>query len=76
MKITEYTTNQGTRYQVTGYLGMDETTGRQKNFKRKGFKTKKEAQNSFTRAKHEFNTGCYSVQSKTLTYEQVYREWW
>ena len=76
MKITEYITNQGTRYQVTGYLGMDTTTGRQKNFKRKGFKTKKEAQNSFTRAKHEFNTGCYSVQSKTLTYEQVYREWW
>lgn len=74
MKITEYTTNQGTRYQVTGYLGMDKTTRRQKNFKRKGFKTKKEAQNSFTRAKHEFNTGCYSVQSKTLTYEQVYRE--
>lgn len=76
MKITEYTTKQGTRYQVSGYLGLDEATGRQKNFKRKGFKTKKEAQNSFTRAKHEFNTGCYSAQSKTLTYEQVYLEWW
>lgn len=73
---TEYTIKAGNRWQVRGYLGTEEATGEQIEFNKRGFKTKKEAQVAYTRAKHNFIEGRYDNNTnKRLTFNEVYREW-
>lgn len=74
-KYTEYKTKTGTFWHVRGYLGVDSTTGVQKGFNKRGFRTKKEAQLSYSRAKHQFENGLYAALNNSFTYEEVYHEW-
>lgn len=74
-QYTEYSTTKGKFWQVRGYLGVDELTGRKKQFFRKSFKTKKEAQRAYRQALVDFELGVQRDQYKNLTYNQVYHEW-
>ncbi|MRI80721.1 tyrosine-type recombinase/integrase [Aerococcaceae bacterium DSM 109653] len=71
----EYKTKNGVRWSVRGYLGTSEATGTQQEYKKQGFKTKKEAQINYNRAKVEFERGVYATLNNTYTYEEVYEEW-
>lgn len=71
----EYETQRGKYWRVSGYLGVDEATGKQKNINKRGFERKKDAQLYYSRAKLEFEGGQYAPHEKALTYEQVYLEW-
>lgn len=78
MQLIEYKNSKGTFWQARGYLGIDKTTGKEIEFNKRGFKTKKEAQIAFSRALHEFDEGTYGKMPKAiekLTYRDVYKEW-
>lgn len=72
----QYETNKGTFWRVSGYLGVDPLTGKQTNYNKRGFKTKKEAKHYYDNAKLQFNNGVYDT-SKPIrqTFETVYNEW-
>lgn len=73
---TEYTLKSGIKWAVRGYLRTDDATGKQLEFNKRGFKTKKEAQAAYTRARNNFYNGNYQKDVlANLTYEQVYPEW-
>lgn len=74
-KYTEYKTKRGSFWHIRGYLGTDEVTGLQKAYNKRGFKTKKEAQLGYSRAKHEFENGLYTKLNNSFTYKEVYHEW-
>lgn len=71
----QYETTKGTYWQVRGYLGVDELTGRKKQFFRKNFETKKDAQRAYRQALIDFEQGVKGINNKNLTYLQVYHEW-
>ena len=71
----KYETTKGTRWSARGYLGTNETTGQQEFFKKQGFRTKKEAQLSYSRAKSDYINGVTSRAKGNSTYEEVYLEW-
>lgn len=71
----QYKSKSETLWQVRGHIGTDETTGKQKQFKRKGFKTKKEARIAYEKARRDFELGLSEQVSKRFTYGQVYHEW-
>lgn len=76
-RYTEYTVKSGVKWHVRGYLGTVEATGEQLEFNKRGFKTKKEAQAAYARAKHSFYNGDYEKnKTKNLTFNQVYQEWY
>ena len=50
----EYETNKGTFWHVRGYLGINPLTGEKEEANKRGFKTKKEAQNYFEDQLSEF----------------------
>ncbi|NMF01279.1 tyrosine-type recombinase/integrase [Aneurinibacillus aneurinilyticus] len=54
-------------------LGKDEY-GKRKRKKKRGFKTKKEAQQALTKLLHEVNTGAY-VEPSNMKYESYLHEW-
>lgn len=58
-------------WRVTAYLGIDPVTGKQRNMKKGGFKTKKEAQLYYNQVKLDFESGALDQESKSLTYGQV-----
>lgn len=62
-------------WRVTAYLGLDSVTGKQRNMKKGGFKTKKEAQLYYNQVKLDFENGTLDQENKSLTYGQVYQEW-
>lgn len=71
----QYSLNDGTkRWMVTGYLGVDYITGKQNNYKRRGFETKRAAQYAFNQAKLDFENGVKQTKSKT-TFKEVYDLW-
>ena len=74
---TEYTLKSGVKWAVRGYLGTDEATGEQLEFNKRGFKTKKEAQAAYTRAKNQFYDGEYGkmINKRHITFKQLYHEW-
>lgn len=71
----QYKKDSETLWQVRGYIGTDEATGIQKQFKQKGFKTKKEARQAYDQARRDFELGLSERITKRFTYEQVYHEW-
>lgn len=73
--ITKYDDNGKQLWRISGYLGVDPKTGKQKNINRKGFKTKKEATQSLNKAIKRLENGDNTVQRKSLTYEELYHEW-
>ncbi|MCW6675533.1 site-specific integrase [Aerococcaceae bacterium NML171108] len=73
--ITTYNKRGVKHYALKAYLGLDPVTGKQINIEKRGFKTKKEAQLFYNRAKLDFENGQTSKENKTITYKQVYHEW-
>lgn len=74
-KIREYKKDGKTFYHIKGYLGVDPLTGKQKNFDRRNFKTKREAESAFNRAKIAFEDGDYKQKTNSYTFEEVYSQW-
>lgn len=72
---SKYETSKGEFWQVRGYLGLDDATGLEQQFSKRGFKTKKEARSAYERAKTDFLKGIQALDNRHLTYEQVYHEW-
>lgn len=70
----KYKTKQGTLWLFKTYLGIDPKTGKRKPTTRRGFKTKKEAQEAARSLEDEVKSGIY--QRSNLTYKQVFDEWW
>ncbi|MDK6804236.1 Arm DNA-binding domain-containing protein [Aerococcus sp. UMB7834] len=71
----QYTNTKGEFWSVSGYLGTDETTGKQKMLNKRGFNTKKEAQDYFRRCQLDFDNGISRVLPKKMKFVQVYHEW-
>lgn len=70
-----YTNRKGTFWQVRGYLGKDEATGKSVEYRKRGFKTKKQAQASFAHALNDFMLGNLPNHKTPYTYKQLYHEW-
>ena len=79
MKIKKYTTRNGQiKWKVSGYLGIDQITGRQVNYSKKGISSKKEAQLLFNRAlAHFMQTGTREEigAAKNCTVQELYADW-
>lgn len=73
--IKEYKKDGKTLYHVKGYLGVDPLTGKQKNFDRRNFKTKKAAESAYNRAKIAFEDGEYRQKTNRYTFAEVYNQW-
>lgn len=71
----KYTTKKGEFWEVKGYLGIEELTGKQKNIQKRGFKSKKEAEKFYKNSVYEFEKGIKQVREKSLTFEEVYNLW-
>lgn len=76
--IKEYINNKDNKkyYEVKNeYLGKNVYTGKEKRISKKGFKTKREAQNYIVKAKNEFLNGSIYLRSENITFEHVYKLW-
>lgn len=73
--IKSYTKNGKRLYHVKGYLGIDPSTGKQINFDRRNFKTEKEADLAYSRAKIAFEDGMYNKKTTDYTFKEVYNQW-
>ncbi|MGV3174875.1 tyrosine-type recombinase/integrase [Aerococcus suis] len=71
----QYETNKGTFWRVRGYLGVDLLTGKQVNYNKRGFKSKKEAQHSYNTAKVQFQNEGIKKEPQRMTFEALYQEW-
>ena len=75
-KITKYTDNHGkTKYQFQLYLGKDQTTGKAKTTRRRGFNTKREAQITRSRLIVELKDKGKIEQSTNMTFKTLYEKW-
>lgn len=76
-EIKNYTTASGkTRYKFSIYVGRDESTGRPKQIRKQGYKTRKEAQKAYLKIQVQIANGDYSDEKqKRMKFEDVYREW-
>ncbi|MDK8502125.1 tyrosine-type recombinase/integrase [Aerococcus sp. UMB1112A] len=73
---TQYQTSKGSFWQVRGYLGIDQSTGKSVKVKKRGFNTKKEAQAYYKQCFIEFETSSFKVAlPKKIKFNQVYHEW-
>ena len=57
------------------YLGKNVYTGKEKRISKKGFRTKREAQNYIVKAKNEFLNGSVYLQNENITFGEVYKLW-
>ena len=71
----QYETNKGTFWRVSGYLGVDALTGKQTNYNKRGFKSKKDAQHSYNTAKVQFQNEGIKKEPQRMTFEALYQEW-
>lgn len=72
----KYTKKSGkTAWKVTGYLGVDPTTGKQANIEKRGFASKKEASLFFNRKIVEIEKDGFKKKISDNTFESVYRLW-
>ncbi|WP_305775072.1 Arm DNA-binding domain-containing protein [Lactiplantibacillus plantarum] len=74
--IKKYQDKDGnTRYQFQVYLGVDPLTGKKKNTRRRGFKTKKEAQIVLSRLELDiYNHGLPTKNDNTI-FKDIYQLW-
>ena len=76
VQFKKYKTKNGeTRYQFQTYLGKDPQTGKDKVTRRRGFKTKSEAQITYSRLKVEFDNKGKIEKITNITFKQLYEEW-
>ncbi|MDO4679736.1 MAG: site-specific integrase [Aerococcus sp.] len=70
----EYSTARGTFYEVRAFLGYDSATGKKKELQKRGFKTKKEAEQYYKQAQIAFYQG-HEVTRSRKTFKDIYDEW-
>lgn len=70
-----YTTKEGVRWMYKYYGALNPLTGKKKQSTKRGFKTKKEAQLDAARTEQEIESGTFVEEDKTITFEQVYNQW-
>ena len=70
----QYETVKGKFWKYRAYLGIDETTGKDKRIEKRGFKTKKEAQLSLSRLQLDYDKNG-SVSNTKYTYNDMYLLW-
>ena len=70
----QYKTKQGKMWLFKTYVGIDPKTGKRKPTTRRGFKTKKEAQEAAIILEDEVKNGVYF--RRNMTFNQVFNEWW
>lgn len=70
----KYKTKNGTFWKFQFYSGIDPKTGKRKTTTRRGFKTKKEAQEVAIELEKKVKMGLYN--NTKVTYEDVRQEWW
>ncbi|AMB93291.1 site-specific integrase [Aerococcus sp. UMB8608] len=76
MNIYKYTLKNGQeKYGIKEYLGLDELTGKQVNYFKKGFDSEEEAKLAYQRANVQFEDGQYKVKTGSYTFEEVYHMW-
>lgn len=75
MATFEYETKQGIKYGARGYLGIDESTGKQVNLNKRGFDTRKAAETFFLRERLRFQDEGKKKKANAYTYEEVYKQW-
>ena len=76
--IKEYINSKDNKkyYEVKNeYLGKNVYTGKEKRISKKGFRTKREAQNYIVKAKNEFLNGSNFLRSENITFGDVYKLW-
>ncbi|WP_314548481.1 tyrosine-type recombinase/integrase [uncultured Gemella sp.] len=76
--IKEYINSKDNKkyYEVKNeYLGKNVYTGKEKRISKKGFRTKREAQNYIVKAKNEFLNGSVFLQNENITFGDVYKLW-
>ncbi|MFJ7971743.1 tyrosine-type recombinase/integrase [Psychrobacillus sp. NPDC096389] len=66
--------NNETRFMFQLYMGVDPLTGKEMTTTRRGFKTRKEAQDALAELKVQVNNGTYKKQA-VETYEDIYHIW-
>lgn len=73
--IKSYTLkNNEIRYRFQLYLGVDPLTGKERTTTRRGFKTKREAQDALAELRVQVSNGTYKKQA-VETYEDIYLIW-
>ena len=73
--IKEYTYKDGSkRFMFKFYLGVDPLTGKPLSTTRRGFKTRKEAQEAFKQLEFEVHNGTYKKR-QSETYRDIYNMW-
>lgn len=76
MNITTYTLQDGQeKYRCRGYLGIDDLTGIQVDYDRRGFDSEEEAERDFWKAKLEFEEIGKKKKAKAFTFQEVYEQW-
>ncbi|MCW1013171.1 Arm DNA-binding domain-containing protein, partial [Streptococcus anginosus] len=73
--IKQYTNSKGTFWEVRHYLGKDSETNKDVRLSKRGFKTKKQAQDYLKQEQYKFDSGLSSPIDKNLTVNQLYQEW-
>ncbi|MDK6689644.1 tyrosine-type recombinase/integrase [Aerococcus urinae] len=73
--IKQYTNSKGTFWEVRHYLGKDSETNKDVRLSKRGFKTKKQAQDYLKQEQYKFDSGLSSPINKNLTVNQLYQEW-
>ncbi|MDK6688135.1 tyrosine-type recombinase/integrase [Aerococcus urinae] len=71
----KYTNSKGEFWQVWGYLGIDELTGKKIECRKRGFQSKKEAAAYLKEQEKKFLLGDCFNKEKKFTFKQVYHEW-
>lgn len=75
-EIKKYTKKDGsTAYMFNTYLGVDPKTGKTKRTTRRGFKTKKEANQALARIELGVDEPKPKTQKKYTTFEDIYKTW-
>lgn len=72
--ISKYETKTGFKYMVVLEVGIDPVTGKRKQKRKKGFKTKKEANAYLSEAQVAINNGYY-IESTDLTFGKHIMDW-
>lgn len=76
-QIKKYTLENGeSRYQFQIYAGIDPQTGKKKKTRRRGFKTRKEANLALSRLTLELENQSDLIIDKNILFVDVYHEWY
>jgi integrase len=73
-KYLQYNNSKGSFWEVRGYLGTEKATGKRKKIKKRGFPTKKHAQEYLNKKQFEFDKNI-NQNINDITFKQLFDEW-